>query len=117
MHTENAVELATLFGTKEEQDPMNKIMTAHNTRGYILPDEQEERDQLVQKYYPMLEDVVAEEDNTYTVVNAKHGKEEIKASQVMPLAKKYADMKKLKGTAGVDAHLHTKEDDPPRINN
>ena len=115
MHTENAVELATLFGTKEEQDRMNKIMTAHNTRGYILPDEQEERDQLVQKYYPMLEDVVAEEDNTYTVVHAKHGKEEIKAPSSYAAAKKYADMKKLKGTAGVDAHLHTKEDDPSPV--
>lgn len=58
MHTENAVELAMMFGSKEEQDRMNKIMTAHNTRGYILPDEQEERDALVRKYYPMLEDVV-----------------------------------------------------------
>jgi len=58
MHTENAVELAMMFGTKEEQKRMNIIMTAHNTRGYILPDEQEERDALVRKYYPMLEDVV-----------------------------------------------------------
>ena len=55
MHTENAVELAMMFGTKEEQKRMNMIMTAHNTRGYILPDEQEERDALVRKYYPMLE--------------------------------------------------------------
>ena len=58
MHTENAVELAMMFGTEEEQKRMNMIMTAHNTRGYILPDEQEERDALVRKYYPMLEDVV-----------------------------------------------------------
>ena len=113
MHTENAVELAMMFGTKEEQKRMNMIMTAHNTRGYILPDEQEERDALVRKYYPMLEDVVAEEeDNTYTVVHAKHGKEEIKAPTSYAAAKKFADMKKLKNTAGVDAHLHTKEDDP-----
>ena len=52
MHTENAVELAMMFGTEEEQKRMNMIMTAHNTRGYILPDEQEERDALVRKYYP-----------------------------------------------------------------
>jgi len=112
MHTENAVELAMMFGTEEEQKRMNMIMTAHNTRGYILPDEQEERDALVRKYYPMLEDVVSEEDNTYTVVHAKHGKEEIKAPSSYAAAKKFADMKKLKNTAGVDAHLHTKEDDP-----
>ena len=37
MHTENAVELAMMFGTEEEQKRMNMIMTAHNTRGYILP--------------------------------------------------------------------------------
>jgi len=53
----------------------------------------------------------AEEDNTYTVVHAKHGKEEIKAPSSYAAAKKFADMKKLKSTAGVDVHLHTKEDD------
>ena len=55
MHTENAVELAKKFGTPEEQERMEKIMTAHNTRGHILSDEQEERDELVRKYYPKLE--------------------------------------------------------------
>ena len=49
------------------------------------------------------------EEHTYTVVHAKHGKEEIKASSSYGAAKKYAEMKKLKGTSGVDAHLHTKE--------
>ena len=56
------------------------------------------------------EEVVSEEEHTYTVVHAKHGKEEIKASSSYGAAKKYAEMKKLKGTSGVDAHLHTKED-------
>ena len=55
MHTENALELAKKFGTPEEQERMEKIMTAHNTRGHILSDEQEERDELVRKYYPKLE--------------------------------------------------------------
>ena len=55
------------------------------------------------------EAVEESEEHTYTVVHAKHGKEEIKASSSYGAAKKYADMKKLKGTAGVDAHLHTKE--------
>jgi hypothetical protein len=50
------------------------------------------------------------EEHTYTVVHAKHGKEEIKASSSYGAAKKYAEMKKLKGTSGVDAHLHTKEE-------
>ena len=50
---------------------------------------------------------VATEDkeNTYTVVHVKHGKEVIKASSSYGAAKKYADMKKLKSTAGVEAHL------------
>jgi len=57
MHTENAVELAKKFGTPEEQERMEKIMTAHNTRGHIEPAEQEERDELVRKYYPKLEGI------------------------------------------------------------
>ena len=56
------------------------------------------------------ESIEEAEEHTYTVVHAKHGKEEIKASSSYGAAKKYAEMKKLKGTAGVDAHLHTKED-------
>ena len=56
------------------------------------------------------ESVEEAEEHTYTVVHAKHGKEEIKASSSYGAAKKYAEMKKLKGTSGVDAHLHTKED-------
>ena len=60
MHTENAMELVLKFGTEEEIKRMEKIMTAHNTRGHILRDEQEERDALVRKYYPMLENVVRE---------------------------------------------------------
>lgn len=55
------------------------------------------------------EQVVEAEENTYTVVHAKHGKEEVKAKTTYEAAKKYAEMKKLKGTAGVDAHLHTEE--------
>jgi len=56
------------------------------------------------------ESVEEAEEHTYTVVHAKHGKEEIKASSSYGAAKKYAEMKKLKGTSDVDAHLHTKED-------
>ncbi len=50
-------------------------------------------------------EVVEAEERTYIVVHAKHGKEEIKASSSYGAAKKYAEMKKLKSTAGVDAHL------------
>ena len=44
-------------------------------------------------------------ENSYTVVHAKHGKEVIKATTSYEAAKKYAVMKKLKSTAGVDAYL------------
>ena len=54
-------------------------------------------------------EVIEAEERTYIVVHAKHGKEEIKASSSYGAAKKYAEMKKLKSTAGVDAHLADEE--------
>ena len=62
-----------------------------------------------QPYGKMEAEEQVTEENTYTVVHAKHGKEEVKAKTTYEAAKKYAEMKKLKGTAGVDAHLHTEE--------
>ena len=56
-----------------------------------------------------IEEVHEAEERTYIVVHAKHGKEEIKASSSYAAAKKYAEMKKLKSTAGVDAHLADKK--------
>ena len=56
-----------------------------------------------------IEEVHEAEERTYIVVHAKHGKEEIKASSSYAAAKKYSEMKKLKSTAGVDAHLADKE--------
>ena len=55
MHTENAMELVRMFGTRNEQERMEMIMKAHNQRGHILGDEMAERDAIVKKYYPMLE--------------------------------------------------------------
>tara|TARA_X000001036_G_scaffold111921_1_gene104832 strand:- start:19 stop:1854 length:1836 start_codon:yes stop_codon:yes gene_type:complete len=52
-----------------------------------------------------MKDIKEDKENSYTVVHAKHGKEVIKATSSYSAAKKYADMKKLKSTAGVDAHL------------
>ena len=62
-----------------------------------------------QPYGSMETEEQVTEEQEYTVVHAKHGKEEVKAKSSYEAAKKYAEMKKLKGTAGVDAHLHTKE--------
>jgi len=45
------------------------------------------------------------EERTYTVVHVKHGKEVVKANSSYEAAKKYAQMKGLKSTAGVDSHL------------
>lgn len=46
---------------------------------------------------------IHEKQNTYTVVHIKKGKEIIKAKSSYEAAKKFAQMKRLKNTAGVDA--------------
>ena len=46
-----------------------------------------------------------DEERTYTVVHATKGKEVIKAKTSYDAAKKFAQMKRLKSTAGVDAYL------------
>ena len=76
MHTENAVELAKKFGTPEEIKRMEMIMTAHNTRGYIEPAEQEERDELVRKYYPKLEGITEGEALTEEQFDEAAGKKD-----------------------------------------
>ena len=58
LHTENAVEIAKAFGTPEEIEAMERIQDAHMRRGHILPNEIEERNALVNKYYSMLESSV-----------------------------------------------------------
>lgn len=55
LHSENAVEIAKAFGTPEEVEAMERIMDQHMRRGHILPNEVEERNALVRKYYSMLE--------------------------------------------------------------
>ena len=82
MHTENALELAKMFGTKEEIKRMEYIMLAHNTRGYIIPSEMEERDALVKKYYPKLEGIDPttgkEQPKTVMGVNVRSKEDKIK---------------------------------------
>jgi hypothetical protein len=54
----------------------------------------------------MNEDNIQEKERTYTVVHIKKGKEIIKTSKgTYDAAKKFAKMKGLKSTAGVDVHL------------
>ena len=48
------------------------------------------------------------EERTYTVVHVGHDKEVVKANGTHDAAKKYAQMKGLKDTSGVDAHLMEK---------
>ena len=54
-------------------------------------------------------DKAIKEENTYTVVHVKHGKEIVKAKSSYDAAKKYAQMKNLKSTAGVDSYLMKEE--------
>ena len=75
MHTENAVELAKKFGTPEEIKRMEMIMTAHNTRGQFDA-EQEERDELVRKYYPKLEGITEGEALTEEQFDEAAGKKD-----------------------------------------
>ena len=54
----------------------------------------------------MNEDNIQEKERTYTVIHIKKGKEIIKTSKgTYDAAKKYAKMKGLRSTAGVDVHL------------
>ena len=55
LHSENAVEIAKKFGTPKEIKQMDDMLTRHNKRGHITPEDQETRDALVRKYYSMLE--------------------------------------------------------------
>ena len=59
LHTENAVEIAHAFGTREEVAAMERIADQHMRRGHILPHEIEERSALVKKYYSMLENTTS----------------------------------------------------------
>ena len=77
MHTENAVELAKKFGTIEEIKRMEMIMTAHNTRGLPAHAEQEERDELVRKYYPKLEGITEGEALTEEQFDEAAGKKDV----------------------------------------
>ena len=56
-------------------------------------------------YGPKEEVELDEKENSYTVVHVKKGKEVVKAKSSYEAAKKFAQMKGLKNTSGVDAHL------------
>ena len=64
-----------------------------------------EYEMFLKKGYTRNEEVELDEMHTYTVVHVKHDKEVVKANSSYEAAKKYAQMKGLKSTAGVDAHL------------
>tara|TARA_R110000737_G_scaffold320331_1_gene331848 strand:- start:829 stop:1881 length:1053 start_codon:yes stop_codon:yes gene_type:complete len=59
----------------------------------------------ISKGYLQVESNLQEREMTYTVVHVKKGKEVIKAKSSYDAAKKFAKMKGLSSTAGVDAHL------------
>ncbi len=49
-HAENATALVAKYGTVSEINKIKEITHSHNTRGHILKEEQDERDNLVRKY-------------------------------------------------------------------
>ena len=87
LHTENAVELAHAFGTRDEVEAMERIADQHMRRGHILPHEIEERSALMKKYYNMLE------NETNPTVRSK-----MEGYKVMPpMDSKYVARKGLEG--------------------
>ena len=53
-HTEAAVKLINMFGTKEEKFKMSAIKARHNMTGYITGPDSRERLAMVNKYYSRL---------------------------------------------------------------
>jgi|TARA_R110000803_G_scaffold121453_5_gene189537 hypothetical protein len=54
-HTENAVQLAKLYGDPEDKCEIVMIACAHEARGYLERKEQLVRDDIVRKLFPQLQ--------------------------------------------------------------
>jgi len=76
---------------------VSRLISKHNMKGAEINKLREEVE------------VQEEEERTYTVIHVKHGKEVVKAKTSYDAAKKYAQMKNLKSTAGVESYLMTEE--------
>lgn len=96
-HTENGIEMAKHFGTKEEQELMAQIQKDHYARGHINPDEIEARNGIVKKYWHMLESVKEDEASDLYHDNVKSGKDynDYKGIQIHNLRKELKRVRKI----------------------
>ena len=96
-HTENGIEMAKHFGTKEEQELMAQIQKDHYARGHINPDEIEARNSIVKKYWHMLESVKEDEASDLYHDNVKSGKDynDYKGIQIHNLRKELKRVRKI----------------------
>lgn len=53
-HSENALELVKIYGTKKELEEIQKIYDNHMERGHILAEEMDKRYKISNKYYEKL---------------------------------------------------------------
>ena len=100
-HSENAVELAKKFGTKEEIKRMTAIHKAHMKRRHITSSDQKERDKLVMKYYPKLESVDLGEKFDVKTAATKKGKISVTSFDSLDDAKKHLAAMEKKGHKGI----------------
>ena len=104
-HRSNTMKFLDKMGIKHETSGRNGLII----KG-VPKDKQQDLLNKIKKEVGMYntatkEEVELDEMYTYTVVHVKHDKEVVKANSSYEAAKKYAQMKGLKSTAGVDAHL------------
>ena len=91
---------------RQLKDPKKEtmVMKVKDASSIIVIDKKDLK-KYTSKGYIQVESNLQEKEMTYTVVHIKKGKEVIKAKSSYDAAKKFAKMKGLKSTAGVDAHL------------
>ena len=93
-------------------NPNKEIMIVKKNKVIVI--DKKDQDKYMKQGWSLAEEVkldeselvdLDEKENSYTVVHVKKGKEVVKAKSSYEAAKKFAQMKGLKNTSGVDAHL------------
>jgi hypothetical protein len=92
--------------SRQLKDPKKETMVMKKGKSdTIMVIDKKDLQKYSSKGYIQVESNLQEREMTYTVVHVKKGKEVIKAKSSYDAAKKFAKMKGLSSTAGVDAHL------------
>ena len=88
---------------RQLKDPKKETMVSKKGKVEVI--DKKDLKKYLSKGYIQAESNLQEKEMTYTVVHVKKGKEVIKAKSSYDAAKKFAKMKGLKSTAGVDSHI------------